>query len=786
MCFIAPKQGFSQMSGVYTIDSMKAPSKTNYSTLMSAINDLDSGKRRDGFAANGPGIDGPVILKMSDGIYNYGGTSTTPVIVSLNSVAGSSIKNTITLTSESSDSSKVLFSNMILGLNQVHNVVLSNIGFDLKYAAGTADIFISQGSNITITHCLFQTTGRNVGISKYDTDTTDSVHITHNNFQGSSLSMELNDVKNLFVTDNIISNSTLSSGITNGKLSFFSGFDDRNVIISNNTFLRNVDTAFFVYSKGYKISNNRILANTGIYIDAEDSTADTIVNNIIIAHQCGISVAAYYNYENLAILDNNIFTDSVGVSGTGSCIYINNTYVPFNSIMDNNLVSGPGRDGLHLTATKVRGTIDYNNYNNTGSFGYFGTSYSDLASFQSATGLEKHGLNSNPQYNLTNNLRTGNTNLEGKGLAVNGVKYDITGELRNVIAPTIGAYEITISDSLNVWPGDANNDGKVDINDLLSVGVGYSKIGPARTNAINNWTAQPCNDWSSSFKNGINEKFADCNGNGTIDSNDVSIIALNFSKPHYKAFSPATGNPSDPPLTVKFSQDSVQAGDSVTAIISLGSSSIKASNIYGVTLSVNYGSYMLAPKSISTNFAKSWLGTIHKDMVALIVNDSSNSIIHIGLTRIDHNNMSGAGEIGKVSIYMPDNVVGKREVKQYFNMQILDYKSISANEDTISLNPIGDSAVVYEYKTAGIAADGIYNSLINVYPNPAKNKINIKSDNSLINRIAITDIMGKTVYTFVNDGTLEITVPVSTLSSGVYFIDVVTNNGTTRSRFIKE
>ncbi len=783
---LTPKYGFCQLSGTYTIDSTQPVSKTNYLNLHSAFIDLDSGKRYDGFSANGPGVNGPVILKMADGTYNYGGTPATPVIVALSSVSGSSATNTITLTSASSDSSKVLFSNMILGLDNVHNVVLSKIGFNLKYTGGSASIFIMMGSNITITHSLFQTTAKNIGIIKYDSDTTDSVMISHNNFQGSSLSMELNEVKNLYVTDNIVSNASSSSGLPNGYLSFFSSFGDRNLIIRNNTFLRNVDTAFAVVSKGFYVSNNRILANTAIYVGGEDSTADTIVNNTLITHHCGIYDIAYYDYENLAILDNNIYTDSTGVGGSGECIYVENKYAPFNSIMNNNIVNGPGREGIHFTSTKVRGTIDYNNYYYyAGSFGSFGTSYADLNSFQLATGFERHGLNLNPQYNPTNNLETGNINLEGKGITVNGVKYDINGKLRNLIAPTIGAYEIAVSDSLNVWPGDANNDGRVDINDLLAVGIAYDKTGPARINATTNWIPQPCNDWTNAFENGINEKFADCNGNGTIDSNDVSAIALNFTKLHFKTLTPASGSPSDPPLTVKFLQDSVQAGDSVTAIISLGSNAIKANNIYGVTLSINYGAYMLGPKSITTDFSKSWLGTIHKNMVSLVVNDNINKIIYIGLTRTDHSNMSGAGEIGKVSIYMPDNVAGKREVKQYFNMQIINYKSISANEDTISLNPISDSALVYEYKS-GINTANLKHTNLEIYPNPAKNNIYIKADNTLIENITISDIVGRAVYQSVNNSSSEITVPVSTLPSGLYFMDVMTKNGATRSRFIKE
>ncbi len=840
------------LSGTYTINPNLPASATNYKDLNSAFSDLSSGDRFDGFAANGKGVVGPVILQMADSIYNYGGTPTNPATIALSTVPGSSSTNTITLTSVSSDSSKVMFSNVIFGLNNVHNVVISKIGFDLKYTGGSTSFFITGGSNITITHCLFQTIRQNSGIIKYDTDTTDSVFISHNNFQGSGESMLLNEVKDLVVTDNIVSNASVSSGLPNGHLMFFSGFGDRNLLINNNTFLRTVDTGFSIDSKGYYISNNRILAHTGLVVGGEDSTADTIVNNTIITHKYGIVDGAYYEYENLAILDNNIYTDSVGESGIGACIYVDNSYEPFNSIIDNNIENGPGRSGIYFTSTKMRGTIDYNNYYYTDSFGYFGKKYADFKSFQIATGFEKHGLNIDPHYDLSNSLKTGNQALANKGTAISTIRYDISGLVRNSISPTIGAYEIqNVTDSITtcknsclgmkapvsgrkylwstgdttqvitycptknslvtvkvwtgtsskdttnytyknyltlntcVWPGDANNDGKADINDMLNIGVAYGDLGSARPNATTAWTGQPCKDWISSFQNGTNHKAADCNGDGIVDSTDLKPIALNFSKTHAKVANALKGNPTDPPLSVLFSQDSVQAGDSVTAIISLGSSAIKAYNEYGLTVGISYGNYMLDPKSITADFSKSWLGTIHKNMIDLVVNDTADKIIYIGISRTDHNSVSGAGEVGALSIYMPDNVAGKREVKQIFDLAIVEYKSISANEGNISLNPVSDSILVYQYKS-GINPVYLNNAKITVYPNPAQNNIYVNTENELITGITITDMMGKTISQLTNEGSVEMNIPVSALHSGIYFMDIRTQSGTYRTRFIKE
>ena len=320
---------------------------------------------------------------------------------------------------------------------------------------------------------------------------------------------------------------------------------------------------------------------------------------------------------------------------------------------------------------------------------------------------------------------------------------------------------------------------------MLNIGVAYGDLGPVRNNATTAWTGQPCKDWISSFQNGTNHKAADCNGDGIVDSTDLKPIALNFSKTHAKVANALKGNPTDPPLNVKFTRDSVQAGDSVTAIISLGSAAIKANNEYGLTVGISYGNYMLNPKNIMADFSKSWLGTIHKNMIDLVVNDTANKIIYIGISRTDHNSVSGAGEVGALSIYMPDNVAGKREVKQIFDLAIVAYKSISANENNISLNPLGDSILVYEYKS-GINPVNLNNTKIKVYPNPAQTNVFVNAGNELIMEVTITDMTGKTIINETNEGSLEMNIPISALHKGIYFMDVRTKTGTYRTRFIKE
>jgi len=346
-------------------------------------------------------------------------------------------------------------------------------------------------------------------------------------------------------------------------------------------------------------------------------------------------------------------------------------------------------------------------------------------------------------------------------------------------------FYVTVTNTTCVWPGDANDDGQVDMNDLLNVGVAYSDTGSKRPNASYGWFAQSCYDWSKSFADSVNHKFADCDGNGIVDSSDLSAIEINYSKTHLKTNAIATGNPSNPPLSISFSEDSAMAGDTVQAVLSLGSKAIPASNVYGVALSISYGAASAATYS-SVDFSNSWLGTYHKNMVALVVNNASNQSVDVGITRTDHSNASGYGEIGRVDIVMPDNLAGKRYVRQLVHFNIASYKAISANEDTVPLYPTGDSILLYEYKTSGIALNILSPSDIQVYPNPANDILHIKTANDLIKGVSVSDLLGRPVYSILNQTSAEVNLPLNGLSKGIYILNITTSKGISRTRFVKE
>ena len=85
--------------------------------------------------------------------------------------------------------------------------------------------------------------------------------------------------------------------------------------------------------------------------------------------------------------------------------------------------------------------------------------------------------------------------------------------------------EVRETEYFYVWPGDTDNNGVVDIRDVLNVGLYYELTGYPRENASINWTSQPSSIWD--VPDGT---FADGNGDGVVNMNDLEPIANNWGR----------------------------------------------------------------------------------------------------------------------------------------------------------------------------------------------------------------------------------------------------------------
>lgn len=102
---------------------------------------------------------------------------------------------------------------------------------------------------------------------------------------------------------------------------------------------------------------------------------------------------------------------------------------------------------------------------------------------------------------------------------INYLDFQFTG-----VAPDMGYFQ---SNFINIHPGDTDNNGIVEANDILPIGINFLKEGPQRNTATLAWNPQTVLKWDD-----ISMTYADANGDGIIDERDIIGIGVNWGNSH--------------------------------------------------------------------------------------------------------------------------------------------------------------------------------------------------------------------------------------------------------------
>ena len=178
------------------------------------------------------------------------------------------------------------------------------------------------------------------------------------------------------------------------------------------------------------------------------------------------------------------------------------------------------------------------------------------------------------------------------------------------------AYTYVYVSDCRVWPGDANFDGKVSVEDILPIGIYYGATGTPRTNASANWVAQTATDWNSAglpymyLDDIINFKYADCNGDGQVNAADIAVIMNNFGNVsmNNNTTSFMIPHPADPEFSLNTIGATQTANTWVEVVANLGNTATPATGMYGFTTFVEYNPSLIVSDSVFADFSNSWMG----------------------------------------------------------------------------------------------------------------------------------------------------------------------------------
>lgn len=336
---------------------------------------------------------------------------------------------------------------------------------------------------------------------------------------------------------------------------------------------------------------------------------------------------------------------------------------------------------------------------------------------------------------------------------------------------TLSATEtVNVIDCDSVWPGDANHDYIANYWDILDLGVLYGLTGPARIGANNNWTAQYCADWGNAGP--VDNKHADCNGDGNVDGNDTTAVYLNYGLWHNKgAHVPQAKSAGIPDLYFDMTGIALGAGGTVTIPIKFGTTTVPMNDVYGIAAQVKI-SGIIPTNPMTVSGSISWMGNTANAID--FSKDVSNEQTDWAFVRTDHSNVSGDGTIGLLTFTVPAGTEYQLVDMYFENVKVI-------NKDGVELtdyNVIDQAALVYPLSVNNTQ---VINS-ISILPNPsdAHAELQLSLAAAADVQIVITDMAGRTIWSVKRSavaGTQNIVLPATQAAPGMYMIQVRDDKG---------
>jgi len=297
-----------------------------------------------------------------------------------------------------------------------------------------------------------------------------------------------------------------------------------------------------------------------------------------------------------------------------------------------------------------------------------------------------------------------------------------------------------------MWPGDANNSGKVNAVDLLFVGLAYNAKGPARSNASTQWQGQNFTPWSQFFPNGLNYAYADGNGDGEIDDDDLDdAIERNFGLEHgtIKGDGFVRGQKGQAPqLKLSTTQNIVAPGATIEIDLVLGDATQNVSTFYGIAVQMAYTSRLVR----SSNFEDEnspWFEGQGEDTEDFYISNAATGLAELAITRKNQQSISGFGRMGKIKLVIEDIIVGK----PVDTLRITIDSVLLVNQNFQSRAVAHDTLVLYVTSNPELVGtqEIQHNSRhINIYPNPSTGDFWVKSP-LVVQQWELFDPLGRAV-----------------------------------------
>ncbi len=342
-----------------------------------------------------------------------------------------------------------------------------------------------------------------------------------------------------------------------------------------------------------------------------------------------------------------------------------------------------------------------------------------------------------------------------------------------------------------IYPGDANNNGRVNNADVLYIGYAYGTVGPARINPSGEFTPQDAAFfWSQSFPGGPNYAYADANGNGLVEVSDLFAVNNNYGL-ETGSFFPEQyiiGLPGiHPALSLGIENPagslSVPQGTVLQIPVFFGSDQLPVEGINGLAFSLNYDPDIIAGAFI--DFSGGWMSQDNQAFIYQRLLPGGK--LEAAVTRFGEDPVSGEGIIGVLSIVVEDNLIDLLNGPDSLHT-VIELEDVIGRDSLFHVMPLINGGINISIfnpdKFVGLPAGPGKEPALNVFPNPATGRIWVQSS-ALMLRADIFHSSGQLYAEWPVDRTKQVSIDVADLPPGVWLLRVETPLGWITRKLMK-
>lgn len=348
----------------------------------------------------------------------------------------------------------------------------------------------------------------------------------------------------------------------------------------------------------------------------------------------------------------------------------------------------------------------------------------------------------------------------------------------------VATVQRPVCNPIIVWPGDTDNNNIANHFDLLNIGLAFGTQGPPRITTSADWSGMAATPWQQMFNtNDLNFAYADCNGNGVVNTGDVETLIENYGLTHgpVAPYTPLPATPNNPRLIVDMPNGPIAPGTQISAPILLGSSVVSVEAIYGIAFTIEFNPDVFVPNSMSVELLNtSWMaaaipGTV-PGLISINRSFAEDGIIEVALSRINRQNAGGQGIIARLRGII-DDIAGITQSE----IRITNIRAIRADETPLAVyNPVETFSIGNGF--ADISWMDM-NLSLDVHPNPTGGEAYIENEFHLaIDEVRIYNDKGVQMGAALSNTNR---VSLTGLPAGMYYLKIRVGENTFYKRLIK-